>query len=317
MNLNELKILLEQKSTVAINQLLQFKFSNLLDVEEVKKRLVKEFCKNNGYQLCILKEDIIKAIMSRESNEITDYFADKGYIIIKENKLQIIIDDSQFEGKTDPTQYSKEDDIIYIKSTYDQKTDPEGWMVHEFKHADLKDTLDDGKQYPTNNTESEAYKAQFKFLAGRGKTLVDIQDQKQFPTLAIKFIKYAPILTKYWNEANGIMFESKVITEEMNPDYKSEMAKWDINDPRRRLGPALELELAKAATINHKTLDFEEPDSNKYPLFKKIPLDHYDLACPYCNAVMREKDYSFKYDGENKCWTHNCKSDARILMPPR
>jgi hypothetical protein len=205
MQFNELKVLLEQKSTTAINQLLKFKFSNLLDVEDIKKRVVKEFCLKNGYKLCVLKEDIIEAVMSSKSDEITNYFESKGFTVVKEEKSKVITEE-----------------------------------------------------------------------------------------------------------------KSKVITEEMNPDYKSEMAKWDVNDPRRRLGPALESEFAKAAVIND-TLNFEEPDQNdqRFPWFKKIPLNHYDLACPYCNAVMREKEYSFKYDGENKCWTHNCKPDANILMPPR
>lgn len=57
--------------------------------------------------------------------------------------------------------------------------------------------------------------------------------------------------------------------------------------------------------------------NNRYPYFKKIPLDHFDLACPHCDTVMREKDFSFKYDIVNKCWTHGCKPDARILMEPR
>lgn len=61
----------------------------------------------------------------------------------------------------------------------------------------------------------------------------------------------------------------------------------------------------------------QDVNDNRYPYFKKIPLDHFDLACPYCNAVMREKDFSFKYDMANKCWTHNCKPDARMLMEPR
>jgi len=120
---------------------------------------------------------------------------------------KVVVNDASFEGKTDPTQYSNEDGVIYVKSSYDTKEDPEGWMVHEYKHSEMRNVPDDGKEYPTNNIESEAYKAQFKFLAGRGKTLQDIQDPKQFPTLAPKFTKYngeyAPILIKYWNEVNG------------------------------------------------------------------------------------------------------------------
>lgn len=124
---------------------------------------------------------------------------------LKETK--IIVKDDAFEGKTDPTQYSYDDKVIQVKSTYDYKNDPEGWIVHEEKHAELdrKNVKDDGKDYPTNNIEREAYIAQFKALKKRGMIYKDLFDKKKFPTLFIKLTKhngsFESILRKYWENA--------------------------------------------------------------------------------------------------------------------
>ena len=115
----------------------------------------------------------------------------KFYKIVAEalniEKPRVIVDDSTFVQKDDPTQYSKENNIIYVKSTYDIKNDPAGWMVHEYKHAELKD-LPDEEQYPDNTVERAAYKAQFKYLKIR-----DINHLMKY----LKFLQ--------WNIKNNIM----------------------------------------------------------------------------------------------------------------
>jgi len=126
-----------------------------------------------------------------------------------ENRVKIKVEDSAFEGKSDPTQYDKETNTILIKSSMKNKikSDPEGWMVHEYKHAELRNIKDDGKEYPTNNIEREAYKAQFKYLKGKGFKFEDLFDNNKFPTLSLKLTKYngeyEPILRKYWELING------------------------------------------------------------------------------------------------------------------
>lgn len=50
------------------------------------------------------------------------------------------------------------------------------------------------------------------------------------------------------------------------------------------------------------------------PSMIKIPLNHYDLACPHCKQVMREKDFSFKWSNGN-IWTHTCDPDKPFKMP--
>jgi hypothetical protein len=113
------------------------------------------------------------------------------------------VDDSLFEGKSDPTQYDYQTNTILVKSSYDVETDPEGWIVHESIHHKLKDVKDDGKPYPTNNIEKEAYMAQFKVLSERGHFLYEIKDVNIFPTLSLKFKneEYVKTLEKYWRWA--------------------------------------------------------------------------------------------------------------------
>lgn len=130
-------------------------------------------------------------------------------ILNKISSPKIITTYKGFEGKIDPTQYNSKENIIYVKPSYNQKSDPEGWMVHEYSHADsnAKGIKDDNKQYPTNNIEILAYTKQFKWLKETGKCrkFKDLKDVKKFPTLAQKFTRYdgeyEPILKKCWDNA--------------------------------------------------------------------------------------------------------------------
>ena len=121
--------------------------------------------------------------------------------------INVNVNDDAFDGKIDPTQYDKDTNTIIVKSDYDIKNDPEGWMQHEKMHhlLNLKNVKDDGKIYPKNNIEKFAYISQFKLLKKRGHSLKDITNIKKFPTLATKFSKYngeyAPTLIEYWKLA--------------------------------------------------------------------------------------------------------------------
>ena len=136
-----------------------------------------------------------------------EYLKEK--LLLENTKIKKVPDNSEsFEGKTDPTQYDNDNKVILVKQSYDTKKDIEGWMVHEQKHADLdkKGFKDDGKEYPYNNTEMEAYIAQFKALKKRGiKDFEELKDNKKFPTLSIKITKNngsnEKILMKYWKNA--------------------------------------------------------------------------------------------------------------------
>jgi len=163
MDLLTLKQLLALNSISKINQICESKYQVTSDIKDIKLKIVKEYCSKNGYKLCLSEEDSILAALSGQSDEVIDYLADHGYMVIREAKKN---------------------------------------MLAESHISDI-----------------------------------------------------AAIL------------------------------------------------LAK------------KPEAG-IPYFKKIPLNHFDLACPHCDVVMREKDYSFRYDDVNKCWTHSCKPDARILMEP-
>ena len=123
-------------------------------------------------------------------------------------KPKIVVDTKSFEGKSDPTQYDAKNHTILVKPTYNVKSDPEGWMVHEYEHGKLN-VKDDDKPYPQNAVERAAYVAQFKFLktTKKAERFEDLKNPKKFPTLNLKFTKYGgewePILKKYWEIANG------------------------------------------------------------------------------------------------------------------
>jgi hypothetical protein len=113
------------------------------------------------------------------------------YIIesLGHQKPKIIVTNKGFDGKTDPTQYSIDKNIIYVKPSYDIPNDNEGWMVHEFAHSNFN-IADDGKDYPYNNTEKYAYTKQFNFLKhSKGINDFDeLKDSSKFPTLSIKIL---------------------------------------------------------------------------------------------------------------------------------
>jgi hypothetical protein len=59
----------------------------------------------------------------------------------------------------------------------------------------------------------------------------------------------------------------------------------------------------------------EAVESDEPKQFKKVQREEYDLACPHCNEIMGEKDFSFGYDEENG-WTHKCKDGkTRKILP--
>lgn len=49
-------------------------------------------------------------------------------------------------------------------------------------------------------------------------------------------------------------------------------------------------------------------ESTDLPRFARVERVEYDLACPHCNSVMGEKDFSFKSLGPERLgvWSHNC-----------
>ncbi len=168
MDLLTLKQLLTLNSISKINQICESKYQVTSDIKDIKLKIVEEYCSKNGYKLCLSEEDSILAALSGQSDEVIDYLADHGYMVIHEDKKN-----------------------------------------------------------------------------------------------------------------------KKVLAESHISDIAAIL-------------------ITKKPEIN----------KNGIPYFKKIPLNQFDLACPHCDAVMREKDYSFRYDDVNKCWTHSCKPDARILMEP-
>ena len=100
------------------------------------------------------------------------------------------------EGKNDPTEFDSDDNVVRIRSDYDYKKDPLNWMKHELIHYLLykKGSKDDGKEYPTNNTERVAYTYQFKKFKRQG-----IKKFEDLPDLGKK--QHEKILKKYWEDA--------------------------------------------------------------------------------------------------------------------
>lgn len=102
------------------------------------------------------------------------------------------------QGKKDPTEFDADHDVVRIRGDYDYKKDPTGWMRHEMMHHKLHHTKgwkDDGKEYPYNSTEVQAYTNQFKHLKKKGyKSFKDVPGFD-------KSSEYDNILNKYWQNA--------------------------------------------------------------------------------------------------------------------
>ena len=87
--------------------------------------------------------------------------------------------------------------------------------------------------------------------------------------------------------------------------------------------PSEEKAKAQLAAVNinyYKEDEITETDEvSKLPIMIKILRDEYDLACPHCKQVMREKDFTFKYIGEGNgnIWTHECDPTKPFTMPSR
>jgi hypothetical protein len=112
--------------------------------------------------------------------------------------IHIVKKEDWAEGKTDPTEFSADEDTVRIRDDYDYKKDPIGWMRHEMMHYKLHHTNgweDDGKEYPYNSTEEKAYTHQFKYLKKKG-----YKNYKDVPGFD-KSDEYDGILNKYWANA--------------------------------------------------------------------------------------------------------------------
>lgn len=60
----------------------------------------------------------------------------------------------------------------------------------------------------------------------------------------------------------------------------------------------------------------ETSELGDIPFMKVVPRMESDYACPHCNEIMREKDYSFRYNMDNNSYTHKC-CDKPFRMPLR
>ena len=98
------------------------------------------------------------------------------------------------KGKSDPTEYSSREKIVRVREDYDYKKDMVGWMRHELIHylLEKKGFKDDGRTYPNNAVEREAYSHQFRYLKAMG-----YKDIRSVPGLGKD--KYIQILKKYWD----------------------------------------------------------------------------------------------------------------------
>ena len=117
-------------------------------------------------------------------------------IIQQKPKLQIIPKNKWSPYKNDPTEYDGENHVIRVRDDYDYKTDPAGWIIHELEHTrlDFDGHQDDGKEYPFNSTEVQAYTKQFVYLKKKGYQFNDI-----FNLIGQHKKKYKQIFKQYWN----------------------------------------------------------------------------------------------------------------------
>jgi len=97
-------------------------------------------------------------------------------------------------GKTDPTEYSDSFQTIRIRSDYDYKTDPAGWLEHEKGHYDWRGSRD-VDDYPDNPIEWEAFGRQFKYLQSKG---YDFDEIFKIPTMEHE-IQFRDFLKKVWD----------------------------------------------------------------------------------------------------------------------
>lgn len=108
------------------------------------------------------------------------------------------------KGKLDPSEYSYEDDTIYIREDYDYKTDPYSLLVHERAHAEIANAEkhhtpkqpNNPNEYPANTHEQYAFSKQFASLQRKGYSFEDIK-RGRIPGLEHKQ-SYLPILKQYW-----------------------------------------------------------------------------------------------------------------------
>lgn len=56
---------------------------------------------------------------------------------------------------------------------------------------------------------------------------------------------------------------------------------------------------------------------SEVPRFKKVPRDVFDLACPHCESIMGEKDFSFRLsESAAHMWEHRCLDGVTRLIRP-
>ncbi len=83
MDITQLKSLFECKTVSAINRTLGTSFDILEDITEVRSIIIKEFCDDNGLQICNTDEEMIQASIGGFVNDTVDALAVHGVIVTK------------------------------------------------------------------------------------------------------------------------------------------------------------------------------------------------------------------------------------------
>ena len=214
--------------------------------------------------------------------------------IYTETTVKVIAKDQWMKGKLDPTEYDAKNDAIRIRADYDYKKDEAGWLVHEQKHSELnaKGFKDDGKEYPSNSTEAEAYKAQFAYLKKKGYKFDDIFGIKTMEHKA----KYKTILKTYWDSVSEIK-EDKMDNVDLQAYYKKNEKFKDWIAKLKSFPEALQKEFV--AELNDSK---DEPNVyKKLVLVSKEPVSvkNKDLVSKASDVQNLSKEY---LDIINKKW---------------
>lgn len=83
MDITQLKPFFECKTVAAINRTIGTSFNILEDVAEIKSIVIKEFCDNNGLQICDTDEEMIQASMGGFVSDTADALAGFGVVVTK------------------------------------------------------------------------------------------------------------------------------------------------------------------------------------------------------------------------------------------
>ena len=127
-----------------------------------------------------------------------------GNVKLAKPNIVVVATSKWMDNKLEPSEYSLEQDTIYVRANYDMEKDLCGWLIHEYAHSyGVKLGVNPyGANYPCTEIEQFAFGLQFDYLVSKGVTLLVIMSDPAFAALKQKFLDY-PVVGGYWNMAEA------------------------------------------------------------------------------------------------------------------